>query len=106
MDVQAAIALRGARRRAGLSLRELARRAGTSHATLSAYEAGDKVPSVETFDRILRAAGFAASVDLTPRVGDVDRRDRGRELREVLDFAARFPARHSARLTFPRFGAT
>jgi transcriptional regulator with XRE-family HTH domain len=103
--VQASLALRSARRRSGLSLRELARRAGTSHATLLAYESGEKVPSVETFDRIVRAAGYDAALQLTPRVGDVDRRDRGRELREVLDLAAKFPARHSQRLTFPRFGA-
>ena len=103
--MNAAAALRTARHRAGLSLRELATRAGTSHATLVAYEAGRKVPSVETFDRILRAAGYAPTVELTPNVGGADRRERGRELHEVLDLAAKFPARHSAKLAFPRFGA-
>ena len=75
------------------------------HATLVAYEAGRKVPSVETFDRVLRAAGYAPTVELIPNVGGADRRERGRELREVLDLAAKFPARHSAKLAFPRFGA-
>jgi transcriptional regulator with XRE-family HTH domain len=102
--VNAAAALRSARSRAGLSLRELARRAGTSHPTLAAYEAGRKVPSVETFDRVLRAAGFATNLELTPAVGGPDPAERGRELVEVLDLAARFPARHSASLRFPRFG--
>ena len=103
--MNAAAELHRARTRARLSLRELARRAGTSHATLVAYEAGRKVPSVETFDRVLRAAQVAATVELTPAVGGPDRAERGRELVEVLDLAARFPARHSRRLRYPRFGA-
>ena len=94
-----------ARTRAGLSLRELARRAGTSHSTLSAYETGRKVPTVETLDRIVRAAGFVTGVDLEPDVGGPDRAARGRELVEVLELAAMFPARHAPTLEFPRFGA-
>ena len=90
-----------ARTRAGLSLRELARRAGTSHSTLSAYETGRKVPTVETLDRIVRAAGFVAGVDLEPDVGGPDRAARGRELVEVLELAAMFPARHAPTLEFP-----
>ena len=101
----AAATLRAARVRAGLSLRELARRAATSHSTLSAYESGRKVPSVETFDRILRAAGFTVSLDVVPAVGGPDPADRGRELAEVLDLAEQFPARHAATLSFPRFGS-
>ncbi len=38
--------LERARLDAGLSLRELARRAGTSHVTLSAYEHGTKSPTL------------------------------------------------------------
>ena len=101
----AASTLRTARRRAGLTLRELAGRAGTSHATIAAYEAGRKVPTVETFERVLRAAGFAATVDLVPAVGGPDRQDRGQELLEVLRLAERFPARHAPTLDFPRFAA-
>ena len=103
--MNAAAELHRARTRAGLSVRELARRAGTSHATLLAYESGRKVPSVETFDRVLRAARVAATVELTPVVGGPDPAERGRELAEVLDLAARFPARHSRRLRYPKFGA-
>jgi transcriptional regulator with XRE-family HTH domain len=102
--VTAAATLRTARRRAGLTLRQLAARAGTSHSTLAAYEAGRKVPSVETFERVLRAAGFAAALELTPAIGGPDAADRGRELLEVLELAARFPARHDRTLRFPRFG--
>ena len=89
--------LQTARRRAGLSLRELAGRAGTSHSTLSAYETGAKAPSVATLERIVRAAGFALDLELVPR------RDRGRELEQVLELAAQFPARHDPHLRFPRF---
>ena len=44
-------------------------RAGTSHSTLAAYEAGRKVPTVETLDRVVRAAGYELAVELTPNVG-------------------------------------
>jgi transcriptional regulator with XRE-family HTH domain len=97
----AAATLRRARKTAGLTLRELAARAGTSHSTLSAYESGTKVPSVATLDRIVRAAGFALDLELRPRVDDPDRGD---ELLQVLDLAAQFPARHDKRLRFPVFG--
>jgi transcriptional regulator with XRE-family HTH domain len=93
----AARLLREARERAGLGLRELAARAGTSHSTLSAYENGAKTPSVATLERILRAAGFALDVDLVPRF------DRGRELERVLELAGQFPARHSPTLEVPPF---
>lgn len=102
--MDAARTLRNVRSRSGLTLRALARRAGTSHSTLAAYEAGRKVPSVETLDRIVRAAGFSLDPEVTPRVGGADAADRGRELIEVLELAAQFPARHARRLAYPRFG--
>lgn len=46
-----------ARRRAGLSQLEVARRAGTSRPTLSAYEHGRKAPTADTLERLLAAAG-------------------------------------------------
>ncbi len=95
--------LRRARRRAGLTLRALAGRAGTSHSTLAAYESGRKTPTVETLDRILRAAGYELGFELTPSVGGADRAARGRELVDVLGLAAQFPGRHAAALEFPRF---
>ena len=103
--MEAATTLRLARDRAGLSLRELAGRAGTSHSTLSAYEAGDKVPGVDTLVRIVRAAGFALDLDLAPMAGGSDRKARGRELVEALNLAAEFPARHARRLAYPPFGS-
>jgi transcriptional regulator with XRE-family HTH domain len=50
--------LEQARVSAGLTQEELARRAGTSRPTLSAYERGRKSPTVTTFARILAGAGW------------------------------------------------
>ena len=71
-DLQCGETLRRARERAGLTLRGAARAAGTSHATLSAYERGRKSPSVDTFLRILEAYGFAVDVELAPRIRSRD----------------------------------
>ena len=100
--------LRGARLAAGLSLRELGARAGTSHATLSAYEQGNKVPSVATFLRVLQACEFAVDFQLRPRVLWRNGLARGEELAEALELAEQFPSRYETSrppLEFPRFGA-
>jgi transcriptional regulator with XRE-family HTH domain len=47
-----------ARRRAGLTQRELAARAGTSQSAIARIERGRQLPSVETLQRILRACGL------------------------------------------------
>lgn len=88
-------------------MRELAARARTSHSTLAAYEQGRKTPNVDTLARILRACGFDVEVTLTARPAEVavDPVARGRELVEVLELAAMFPARHSDTLDVPCFGA-
>lgn len=49
--------LREARRRAGLSQAGLARLARTSQPTISAYERGEKDPSVSTLERLLAVTG-------------------------------------------------
>lgn len=58
--------IKQARLTTGLSQRELARRAGTSQATLSAYERGEKSPSLDTLARIVRAAGLDLRISLSP----------------------------------------
>jgi transcriptional regulator with XRE-family HTH domain len=85
-----------------LSLRELAARAETSHSALAAYESARVTPNVETFDRILAAAGFNASVSLTPRVASDE--VRSREFVDALHLAAQFPSRHRATIEYPVFG--
>ena len=96
--------LRAARARAGLSLRELALRAGTSHSALVAYEQGRKSPTVGTFLRIIDACGFATDFELSRRIRERDGLARGRELEDVLKLAAQFPARHAATMRYPKFG--
>lgn len=66
MNTWAGNLIKLARHDAGLSQRELARRAGTSQATLSAYEAGRKSPSFETLVRVIRAAGQDLRVQVVP----------------------------------------
>jgi transcriptional regulator with XRE-family HTH domain len=100
---QAATTLRHARFVAGLSLRELARRAGTSHATLRAYEHGSKTPGLDTLARILDACGFDVDLALTRRIREREGLERGAELEEVLLLAEQFPARLSRKIDYPLF---
>lgn len=55
---RAADLLLDARRRTGLSRREVARRAGTSPSTLRGYETGAVEPSVAVLERIIVACGL------------------------------------------------
>lgn len=96
--------LRQARLRAGLTLRALAERAGTSHTALAAYESGTKVPRVDTFERIMWAAGFE-SRDVAVRPPGDDPVKKGEELVEVLELAELFPARHTRTLRYPILAA-
>jgi transcriptional regulator with XRE-family HTH domain len=56
--MSAAELLEQARVSSGLTQEKLARRAGTSRPTLSAYEHGRKSPTVATFARLLAEAGW------------------------------------------------
>jgi transcriptional regulator with XRE-family HTH domain len=100
--VQTAAVIAGVRRRRALSLRRLARRGGTSHATISAYESGRVAPTVDTLERLVRAAGMDLEASLVTRLPDADQR--GDELEEVLALAEQFPARHRRQLQAPVFG--
>jgi transcriptional regulator with XRE-family HTH domain len=82
--------LRALRIDAGLSVRELAARAGTSHPTLIAYEQGRKVPRADTRDRIIRAAGYVVAP-----VGPL--------LADVLGLADVLPSRRTEQLEAPVF---
>lgn len=57
-SLQSAPLLQAARTRAGLSQRELARRAGTAQSAVARIELGQTDPGVETLTRLLEAAGF------------------------------------------------
>jgi transcriptional regulator with XRE-family HTH domain len=84
--------LRAARLASGYSLRELARRAGTSHATLLAYENGKKIPAITTWLRVIEAAGFAVEMTISRRIRERDGIERGEELAAVLKLAEKFPS--------------
>jgi transcriptional regulator with XRE-family HTH domain len=64
--MDAAELLERARASSGLTQEELARRAGTSRPTLSAYEHRRKSPTVATFARLLAQAGW--DLDARPHV--------------------------------------
>jgi transcriptional regulator with XRE-family HTH domain len=104
--VDPATTLRAARRRAGLTQAALAARAATSQATISAYEHGAKRPSLETFARLLAAAGARLAVEpaaapvVTPGPARLARA--GRILADVLALAEALPARREPELRYPR----
>jgi transcriptional regulator with XRE-family HTH domain len=105
----AAHTLRSARQRAGLTQRTLADRAGTSQATISAYESGAKEPTVATFSRLLAATGMVLQIEparaaiIEPSAAQLAEAARG--LAEVIAFAETFPVRHEPTLRYPRLPA-
>lgn len=56
-----------ARKEAGLSIAEVARRAGTSRPTVSAYEHGRVSPTLDTTARIMQATGHQLVIEPIPR---------------------------------------
>lgn len=62
-------AVRAARRRAGLSQVELARRAGTSQPSIARLERGMVSPTVISLDRIARALGAELVIDFEAPAG-------------------------------------
>ena len=107
MDTSAS--LREARRRSGVTQAELARRVGTSQATISAYENNRKQPSVETLARLLAATGARLTVDhghepvLRPSPAQDART--ARTLADVIALAEALPTRHERELRYPRLRA-
>ncbi len=59
--------LQEARTRAGLTQRELARRAGTAQSVVARVERGQTSPTLETLARLLAATGFNLDMELVPR---------------------------------------
>ncbi|HMS88906.1 MAG TPA: helix-turn-helix domain-containing protein [Acidimicrobiales bacterium] len=88
--------LRAARKRAGLSQAELARRAGVVQPVISAYETGRREPGLSMLTKLVRATGHDLVVEVVerPRVrAEVPDSTMGRRLRrqrdEILALAAR-----------------
>ncbi len=66
--MEAAAVVRNARRCAGLTQRELARRSGTAQPAIAAYESGARTPTIATLERLLRACDHEVDVVARPRV--------------------------------------
>ncbi len=66
METKAAILLSEARERAGLTQRELARRASTAQSVVARIELGITDPGTGTLSRLLAAAGFELRGRLEP----------------------------------------
>jgi hypothetical protein len=98
--------LQAARRRAGLTQAQLAERAGTSQATISAYETEAKQPSIATLSRLLAATGARLTVKrgvpVVVRPSQADHARVNRTLLDVLALAEALPTRHESELHFPR----
>ena len=58
--------VREARRRAGLTQRELAERAGTTQSAIARLESGRTSPSLEHVEWLLKLCGFSMIVSLAP----------------------------------------
>ncbi len=100
--MDAATLLHDSRQRAGLSQRELARRARTSAAAVCLYETGARVPRVDTLERLLAAAGVSLALDVLAAPAH-DLQALGEDLVAVLHLADRLPQRHDPELAFPPF---
>ena len=100
-ELNAARLIREARSRAGMTQRELARRARTSQSVVARVEGGQTQPSSDTLARLLADAGFELRAELAPlavpdthMLGDVSRilaltpEDRLREVGNVSRFEA------------------
>ncbi len=98
MDV--ATLLTVTRRRAGLSQRELAARARTSAAAVCLYERGERVPRVDTLQRLIAAADSTLTLD-APAPARLDPKANGRDLAQVLDLADAMPKRFERELRYP-----
>jgi transcriptional regulator with XRE-family HTH domain len=62
------------RREQGLTQQTLAARAGTSQATIAAYESGVKSPTFRTVQRMAGSLGLEAVIDFVPEMTYADRR--------------------------------
>ena len=96
--LDAAKLLQTARNRAGLTQRQLARKARTAQSVVARIELGETSPSWSTLERLLKAAGFSLSAGLrrigvdpqllddVPRILALSPEERLREVAQVSRF--------------------
>jgi transcriptional regulator with XRE-family HTH domain len=95
MSPSATSLIRQARKQAGLTQGELARRAGTSQPAVARLERGSASPTLATLERLVRGAGFELRLSLVPIAAldplteaykrDVDRSLLRENLRKTVD---------------------
>ena len=86
-----------ARLRAGISKRELARRANTSPAAIVEYESGRRSPTVDTLARLVDACGLGYNITLHSTAARERRNMAGKRLSQVLALADSLPHRAASR---------
>ena len=94
--------LRGSRKFAGFSLRQLAERTGVPRSAISAYEKGQRSPSLSILSKLLVECGVDLELHFARRIRHRDGLDRGEELEQVLALAEQFPATHDWELKLPK----
>lgn len=100
--MDAATLLARTRRRAGLTQRELARRAGTSAAAVCLYESGQRIPRVDTLTRLIAATD--ANIELRASgAAHIDTSANARTLEDLLELADHLPRRNDPDLSAPIF---
>lgn len=72
-DIRAGVLLRRARKRAGLSQVELASRAAVTQSVISAYESGNRQPSLPVLAQLIEATGFELTLRLRRQPGRLRR---------------------------------
>lgn len=92
--------IREARRRAGLTQRELASRAGTTQSAIARIERGASEPSYARVDSLVRACGF----ELIPRIARPDDSDWAVASANLRLTPAARVRQHQAALRFARAG--
>jgi transcriptional regulator with XRE-family HTH domain len=66
--VEIASLIRSARRAAGITQLEMARRAGTAQPAVAAYESGTRTPTIHTLERLLGACEHELQIHALPRI--------------------------------------
>jgi transcriptional regulator with XRE-family HTH domain len=102
--IDAAMLVREARRRQGISQAQLALRAGTSQHAVSVIERGLRRPSLDTLERLLLATGhrLAEGLEIVPTEEDPvhlaaeQRRSVGDRMLGGINFVALFNDMHGA----------
>jgi transcriptional regulator with XRE-family HTH domain len=86
--------LREARRKAGLTQRDLAARASTSQSAVARYERAKSMPDIETLQRLLEACGYELRWRLEPLDPTPDR-----QIREAIARPAKARLEGNRRVT-------